>query len=191
MSSADDHETPAAKHPAKNKPKGDYPVGYCKPPVEHRFRPGNNANPKGRGKGSKSRKLVIQEVLFEPITVREGNEIKQMPVLEAIVKKTATKALAGDNKAALTIIALAQKEGLLTREQEQAVENLSESDAAIMDDVKRRLGVGKSEHPGEGSVPLRTPSAPEPPPTDATQPATALPEITRPVLRRRGPTANG
>ena len=83
MSSADDHETPAAKHPAKNKPKGDYPVGYCKPPAEHRFRPGNNDNPKGRGKGSKSRKLVIQEVLFEPITVREGNEIKQMPVLQS------------------------------------------------------------------------------------------------------------
>ncbi len=36
---------------AKTKPKGDYEVGYGKPPAAHRFKPGNNANPKGRRKG--------------------------------------------------------------------------------------------------------------------------------------------
>ena len=70
MSSADDHETQATKHRAKKKPTGDYQVRYCRPPVEHRFKLGSNANPKGRKKGSKNHKLVIQEVLFEPITVR-------------------------------------------------------------------------------------------------------------------------
>jgi hypothetical protein len=62
-----------------------------------------------------------------------------MPALEAVLKKVLSKALAGDNKAALTIIGIAQKEGILTPEQEQVVENLSESDLAIMADVKRRL----------------------------------------------------
>jgi len=62
-----------------------------------------------------------------------------MPALEAVLKKTLSKALAGDNKAALTIIGLAQKEGILTPEQEQLVEDLSETDLAIMEDVKRRL----------------------------------------------------
>lgn len=45
--------------PDKNRPARDYDVGYCKPPVAHRFKHGNKANPKGRGKGSKSCKVVI------------------------------------------------------------------------------------------------------------------------------------
>ena len=58
-----------------------------------------------------------------------------------------SKALAGDNKAALTIIGIAQKEGILTPEQEQVVENLSESDLAIMEDVRRRLAASELEFP--------------------------------------------
>ena len=106
--------------------------------VAHQFKHGNKANPKGRRKGSRNRKLVIQDVMFEPVTVREGGEIRQMSALEAVIKKTLSKALAGDTKAALTIIGIAQKEGILTPEQEQAVDNLSETDLAIMEDVKKK-----------------------------------------------------
>jgi hypothetical protein len=42
-----------------------------------------------------------------------------MTKLEAVLKKTFSQALAGDKKAALTIIGLAQKEGFLTREEEE------------------------------------------------------------------------
>src|SRR5690242_11731523 len=97
----------------KNQPKGDYEVGYCKPPVAHQFKHGNKANPKGRRRGSQNRKLVIQDVMFEAVTVREGDQIKQMSALEAVIKKTLSKALSGDTKAALMIIGIAQKEGIL------------------------------------------------------------------------------
>jgi hypothetical protein len=60
-----------------------------------------------------------------------------------------SKALAGDNKAALTIIGIAQKEGILTPEQEQVVENLSESDLSIMEDVRRRLTASALEQSPE------------------------------------------
>jgi Family of unknown function (DUF5681) len=132
-------DTPLGDCPAKNGPKADYDVGYRKPPVAHRFKHGNNANPKGRKKGARNRKVVVREVLFEAMTVREGSEIRQMPALEAVLKKVLSKALAGDNKAALTIIGIAQKEGVLTPQQEQGVEDISESDLAIIQDVKRRL----------------------------------------------------
>lgn len=127
--------------------KGQYDVGYGKPPAAHRFKHGNNANPKGRKRGSRSRKVVIREVLFEPVTVREGGETRQMPVLEAVLKKLVSKALAGDHKAAVTVIGIAQKEGILTADQEQVVDNLSESDLAIMEDVKRRLEAAAPEEP--------------------------------------------
>jgi len=71
MSSRDDENKTPAEHPAKHRPKGEYERGYCKPPIEHQFKPGNKMNPKGRKKGSRSRKVVIEEVLFEQITVRE------------------------------------------------------------------------------------------------------------------------
>ncbi len=124
----------------RQEPKGDYPVGYARPPVEHRFKPGNNANPKGRKKKTRNRRVVISELLLEPVTVREGGEVKQMAALEAVLKKLLSKALTGDNKAALTIIGLAQRDGILTPEQEEAVDNLPESDMAIMQDAMMRFG---------------------------------------------------
>lgn len=132
-------ERPATQ--AGNKPNSGYEVGFRKPPKAHQFKSGNNANPRGRKKGTRNRKLVVEEALFEPVTVREGDKVKKMTVLEAIIKKTARQALAGDHKAALTIIGLAHKEGLLTPEQNEMVEeNLSESDKAILADYARRLG---------------------------------------------------
>jgi Family of unknown function (DUF5681) len=119
--------------------KKDYQVGYGRPPVEHRFKPGNNANPKGRKKKTQNRKVVIRDLLLEPITVKEGGEVKQMSMLEAVLKKTMSKALAGDHKAALTIIGIAQREGILTPEQEETVDSLSDSDRAIMEDAMKRL----------------------------------------------------
>ena len=138
-------DTPPGDHPAKNRPKADYDVGYGKPPVAHRFKHGNKANPKGRKKGTRNRKVVIHDVLFEAVTVREGGEIRQMSALEAVLKKMLSKALAGDNKAAFAIVGIAQKQGILTPEQEQVVDDLSESDIAIMEDVRRRLAASELE----------------------------------------------
>ena len=106
-------DTPPGDHPTKSRPKADYDVGYCKPPAAHRFKHGNKANPRGRKKGSRNRKVVIHDVLFEAVTVREGGEIRQMSALEAVLKKMLSKALAGDNKAAFAIVGIAQKEGIL------------------------------------------------------------------------------
>jgi hypothetical protein len=131
-------DTAPADRPAKNTPKGDYDVGYCKPPTAHRFKHGNKANPKGRKKGSRNRKIEIHGVLLEPVTVRENGETRQMSALEAVLKQTLSKALAGDHKASLTIIGIAQKEGILTPDRELPIDNLSETDLAIMEDAKRR-----------------------------------------------------
>ena len=86
MTTTQDEPIPGDR-PAKNRPKGDYDVGYCRPPAEHRFKHGNKANPKGRKKGSRNREVVIREVLLEPVTVREGDTVRQMPALEAVLKK--------------------------------------------------------------------------------------------------------
>jgi Family of unknown function (DUF5681) len=119
--------------------KKDYEVGYGRPPKEHRFQPGNKANPNGRKKKTRNGKVVIRDLLLEPITVREGGEVKEIPALEAVIKKMRSQALGGDHKAILTIIGLAQRDGILTPDQEETVETLSDTDKAIIDDVVKRL----------------------------------------------------
>lgn len=172
--------TKRANEPEPDPPTSDDKVGYKRPPREYQFKPGNNANPRGRKKGSRNRKLVIEQILFEPITVREGGDVKKMPVLEAIIKKTAAKALAGDNKAALTVIGMAQKEGLLTPEQEVALEeNLPETDKKILEDVKRRLGAARSAPAADAPAQPGGATADEKSQTEAPKPQ--RPKLTRPV----------
>jgi hypothetical protein len=119
--------------------RGDYRVGYGRPPEEHRFKPGNKANPKGRGKKTRNRKIVVSEVLFEPVKVNEGGVEKQMPALEVVLKKLLARALKDDHRAALTILGLAQRDGLLTPEQEEVVEALADDDLAILQHGMERL----------------------------------------------------
>ena len=117
----------------------DYQVGYGRPPVEHRFKTGNRANPKGRGKKTRNRKVVVREVLLELIKVNEGGVEKQMPALQVVLKRLLSQALKGDLKAAITVIGMAQREGLLTPEEEEAVDALSDNDMAIVQDAMQRL----------------------------------------------------
>jgi hypothetical protein len=119
--------------------RGDYRVGYGRPPVEHRFKTGNPANPKGRGKKTHNRKVVVREVLFELIKVNEGGVEKQMPALQVVLKKLLSQALKGDLKAAITVIGMAQREGFLTPEEEEAVDALPDNDMAIVQDAMQRL----------------------------------------------------
>ena len=158
MSAADKSPPISAPSPAEAKTH-DYHVGYGKPPVEHRFKPGKSANPRGRKKGKRNRKLVLEQVLFGPVTVREGEGGKthQITALEAVLKKMLAKALNGDNKAGLTVIGIAQRMGFLTPAQEEAVESLAETDDAIVQDVIRRLN-GSDQGSADQPLPPASPA---------------------------------
>jgi hypothetical protein len=158
MSPADEGATVISHSPAEAQ-KENYDVGYGKPPVQHRFKPGNSANPHGRKKGSRNRKLIVEQVLFGLVTVREGEggKTRQMPAVEAVLKKMIVKALNGDDKAGLAVIGIAQRAGLLTPAQEEAVESLSETDDAIVQDVIRRLN-GSDQGSADQPLPPATPA---------------------------------
>jgi hypothetical protein len=170
----------SSSKPAKqlDPPAGEYEVGYGRPPPQHQFKPGNNANPRGRRKGTRNNKLVIKDVLFEVIDVREGGEPKRMSVLHAILKKLTRRALNGDNKASLAVIGLAQREGFLTPEQEQTVEEfLPETDKAILEDYKDRLASPPPLPANDSHVPLQPRAQQDAPAAEA--PKLPLPKITR------------
>jgi hypothetical protein len=76
--------------------RGDYEVGYGKPPVHTRFEKGRSGNPSGR----KARLLSFDELmareLGKKITVTENGESRRITKQDAIVKRCVQKAIQGD-----------------------------------------------------------------------------------------------
>jgi hypothetical protein len=81
-------------------------IGYCKPPKQHQFKPGQSGNPKGRNTAAAHREgsFPLHRVLMEEIEVKVGDKKATMTFLEAILKKQVAKALAGDNKSAQILL---------------------------------------------------------------------------------------
>lgn len=77
----------------------DYEVGYGRPPVETRFKPGRSGNPRGRKKGSRNVSTLVQEALEELVVVQVNGRRRKVTKLQAAFIQQANKAAAGDPKA--------------------------------------------------------------------------------------------
>jgi len=73
----------------KRTPTGDYDKGYCRPPVESRWKKGTSGNPGGRPKRKKKRLVedIMRAELNKMITLTiDGKEVR-ITVLEAVVRR--------------------------------------------------------------------------------------------------------
>ncbi|GLV28373.1 hypothetical protein TomTYG75_08960 [Sphingobium sp. TomTYG75] len=89
----------------------DYEVGYGKPPVATRFRPGQSGNPNGRKRKPKPQtalKPIFREVLEEAVTL---NGRKYTP-MQVVVRSLMNKAMKGDLRAIKTIFEMEKELGL-------------------------------------------------------------------------------
>ena len=78
----------------------DYPVGYKKPPLHSRFKPGQSGNPKGRPKKvGPSISEAFWKELNSPVTLTEkSGKSRKISKLEAMAKRHSVKAINGDPK---------------------------------------------------------------------------------------------
>ena len=96
--------------------KADYAVGYGRPPQNSRFKKGQSGNPTGRRRYTqtgRAQQLMRQE-LFRPVTVREGDRVVRIPMLQAIIRGlllTAIKGKGGAAKDVLAILKMVEVEG--------------------------------------------------------------------------------
>jgi Family of unknown function (DUF5681) len=90
---------------------GDYKVGKYRPPIEKQYKPGQSGNPKGRPRGRRNTKTIIERVLDEPVSVRLGEKTRTLPMFEAIVYAQAARAAQGDVRSAGLVFNLQQKTG--------------------------------------------------------------------------------
>ena len=89
---------------------------YRNPPIEHRFRKGVSGNTKGRPRKNRAlvstkvdgrpgigfedriKSLAIEEA-YRLITIREGDRVERIPVIQAILRKVAVAAANGNTRA--------------------------------------------------------------------------------------------
>jgi len=113
-------------------------VGYGRPPLATRFRPGQSGNPRGRPKGARNLSTVVASALSERVTVTENGRRRRITKLEAAIKQLVNRAAAGEARATALLIQLAQANEAKTSQPD--TERVGEADAIVMAELQRRLG---------------------------------------------------
>src|SRR5690349_24035545 len=93
-----------------------YEVGYCRPPLHSRFKPGQSGNPTGRVKGSKNLKTLFHQILNEQIPLLDGSQSKKVTKAEAIMRRLIIGAVKGDTRSLMTLMRIAEQTGEFAEE---------------------------------------------------------------------------
>ena len=94
-------------------------VGYKRPPVHTRFKPGQSGNPSGRAKGSQNLQTLFKKILNEQISLREGLRVRKVSKAEAVLRGLVIGALKGEARSVDTVFRLAEKIGQFEQENKQ------------------------------------------------------------------------
>jgi hypothetical protein len=129
---------PDEAEPAAAEPTADYAVGYGRPPVATRFRPGRSGNPRGRPKRARNLAAVVAAALGEQVAVNENGRRRLITKLEAAVKQLVNRAAAGETRVTQLLLALVQAHEARPPRRTGG-EFSSEADAAIIAGLMRRL----------------------------------------------------
>ncbi len=137
--------TSAVRESSARERVDDYEVGYGKPPEHTRFKRGRSGNPKGRPKGSKNFKTLIDRELDAKVVIREAGKRQQLSKREVVAKQLVKKALEGQDRAIAAIIKLDEALEAVMKAHEAAgeaaatEESLDEDDRAILADFTAQI----------------------------------------------------
>jgi hypothetical protein len=123
--------------------RGDYEVGYGKPPRHTRFANGQSGNPRGRPRGAKNFTTLLEEALHEPVTVTENGGRRKVSKLQAIVTQLVNRSATADFRA---IKILLDKLRDIERETEPAspeTAEFGEADQKMLEQIRLRFSKGE------------------------------------------------
>ena len=87
----------------------DYEVGYKRPPIETRFRKGNNANPHGRPRGSKNLASLLDRALDAPVMVVEDGARRRLTKRDMVIAQLVDRSARADLRAIKILLDMLEK----------------------------------------------------------------------------------
>jgi len=86
-------------------------VGYGRPPIHTRFKPGQSGNPLGRRRVPTSVSIALSTALEERVSITQGKTRKSGSKARALLVSLVAKALQGDMKALASVVKIGVKVG--------------------------------------------------------------------------------
>ena len=123
----------------------DYQVGRGKPPKHTRFRPGQSGNPRGRPKGAKNFRTILEAALSERVVVKDNGRQRSYSKLEVIIRQNVNKAAGGEIKH--TALLYKQLSMHLSGSEDAAVEPIhgGKDDEQLLAELLGQLGQSRRE----------------------------------------------
>jgi Family of unknown function (DUF5681) len=125
--------------------KGDYEVGYGKPPRDTRFPKGQSGNPRGRPPGAKNLKTLLSEALNEPVIVTENGGRRKVTKRQAIVAQLVNRSATADFRAIKILLDIVRDIERQTEPTAPETSDFSEADEKVLEQIKARFSIGESE----------------------------------------------
>jgi hypothetical protein len=125
--------------------KGDYEVGYGKPPRDTRFPKGQSGNPRGRPPGAKNLKTLLSEALNEPVIVTENGGRRKVTKRQAIVTQLVNRSATADFRAIKILLDIVRDIERQTEPTAPETFDFSEADEKVLEQIKARFSIGESE----------------------------------------------
>jgi hypothetical protein len=116
----------------KKAPKGDYAVGYARPPKATQYQPGQSGNPTGRPRGRPSLDELLLEEAARVVKLQVGDKVTHMDKDRALMRKVFDMALQGKVPAIQLVLSrLAQAQAALSVKAEPQAE-MTEAEIALV-----------------------------------------------------------
>jgi Family of unknown function (DUF5681) len=125
--------------------KGDYEVGYGKPPRDTRFPKGQSGNPRGRPPGAKNLKTLLSEALNEPVIVTENGGRRKVTKRQAIVTQLVNRSATADFRAIKILLDIVRDIERQTEPTAPETSDFSEADKKVLEQIKARFSIEEPE----------------------------------------------
>ncbi|MAY20777.1 MAG: hypothetical protein CL955_09185 [Erythrobacteraceae bacterium] len=132
----------ASREPPAPEADAGYTVGYKKPPIGSRFKPGVSGNPKGRPKSAKGLHTIVRDTLTQKVAVRTSTGEKRISRIEAAVQKTLELAMKGNPRALAQLLKLYEQavpEPNVAQDLVRPKEDLTATDIATLEELRQIL----------------------------------------------------
>jgi hypothetical protein len=124
--------------------KGDYEVGYAKPPRHTRFKKGQSGNPKGRPVGAKNLSTLLSEALNEPVIVTENGRHRKITKRQAMITQLVNRSATADFRALKILLDIIRDIENRTEMASPETSSFSAADEKVIEQLMVRLSKGET-----------------------------------------------